>query len=77
MSLNAQAIMQDAAANALPASVIATLVDDIIENRKRKLAYEIGRGAGVAKLLSSRVPVWLADWLIERALSKPGKPPDR
>ena len=77
MSLNAQAIMQDAAANALPASVIATLVDDIIENRKRKLAYEIGRGAGIAKLLSSRVPVRLADWLIDRALSKPGKPPGR
>ena len=77
MSRNAQGIMQDAAANALPASVIATLVDDIIENRKRKLAYEIGRGAGIAKLLSSRVPVRLADWLIDRALSKPGKPPGR
>ena len=77
MSLNAQAIMQDAAANALPASVIASLVDDIIANRKRKLAYEIGRGAGIAKLLSSRVPVRLADWLIDRALSKPRTPPGR
>jgi len=70
MSKNAQAIMLDAAKNALPASVIAELVHDIIENRKRKLAYEVGRGAVFSVLLAKWVPAKLSDRLIGRALLK-------
>ena len=70
MRENAQAIMDDAASKAIPASVIAELVHGIIENRKRKLSYEIGRGAVGAKLLSSWIPTRLADRLINRTLLK-------
>ncbi len=70
MSDNAQAIIKNAAKNALPASVISELVLDIIENRKRKVAYEIGAGSRVAKLLSSFVPARIADRIIGRALFK-------
>lgn len=71
MSGNAQAIMQNAARSAIPASVIARLVQDIIENRKRKVAYEIGAGSRIAKVLSSLVPARIADRLIGKALFKP------
>jgi len=70
MSENAQAIMRDAAKNALPASVIAELVLDIIENRKRKLSYELGRGSFFAVLLSKWLPSKWVDRLLNRALTK-------
>lgn len=70
MSENATAIMDHAARSALPAVEVAKLILDIVENRKRALAYEMGRGATVSKVLSSWVPTRLADWLINRALMK-------
>jgi len=70
MADNAQKIMRNAAETALPASVIAQLVLDITENRKRKVAYEVGAGSMTAKILSSYLPVRIADKLIGRALSK-------
>jgi NAD(P)-dependent dehydrogenase (short-subunit alcohol dehydrogenase family) len=71
MAANTRTIMQNASKSALPAFVIADLVLDIIENRKRKVAYEIGAGSRIAKVLSSFLPVRLADRLISRALMKP------
>ena len=71
MSANAQSIMRAASNNALPASVIAKLVQNIVERRKRGVAYAIGSGSLVARILSSVVPVRLADRLISRALLKP------
>jgi len=71
MSANAQSIMRTAANKAQPASVIAKLVQDIVERRKRRVAYAIGSGSLVARILSSFVPVRLADRLISRALLKP------
>jgi len=70
MSANAQSIMRAATKKALPASVVATLVQDVIERRKCKLAYEIGDGSRIAKFLSALVPTRLADRLISRALLK-------
>ena len=70
MSNNAREIMQNAANNALPASVISNLVLDIIENRKRKVAYEIGAGSFVAKLFSSMLPARWVDRLIGKRLTK-------
>lgn len=71
MSANAQAIMRSATKNALPASVIAKLVLDVIERRRCKVAYEIGDGSRMAKILSKYLPTRLADRLIGRALLKP------
>ncbi len=70
MSENAQVLMANAAADALPASVIARLVNDIICDRKRNLTYALGRGALFASLLSAKFPERWADWLIHRALTK-------
>ena len=71
MSANAQDIIKNAVKNALPASVIAKLVQDMIEGRKRRVAYELGDGSRITRLLSSLVPVRLADRLIAGALLKP------
>jgi len=71
MADNAQKIMRQAAETALPASIIAQLVLDIIESRKRKVAYEVGTGSMTAKILSSYLPARIADKLIGRALLKP------
>ncbi len=73
MSDNAQAIMRSAMDDAIPASTIAHLALDIIEGRKRKLSYEVGRGAIASVVLSSWIPTRLADWLIVRAMTKPLK----
>ena len=73
MSENAQAIMRSVAKDAIPASVIAQLALDIIEGHKRKLSYEVGRGATASVLLSSWMPTRLADWLIVRDVTKPLK----
>ncbi len=71
MSENAQGIMRAASNKALPASVIAKLVQDIVERRKRRVAYAIGDGSRIARILSSLVPTRLADRLISRTLLKP------
>jgi len=72
MSKNAQGIMQSGAEKALPALVIAKLVQDIVERRKRRVAYEVGSGSRIAKILSSSVvPARIVDRLIARALLKP------
>lgn len=68
MSTNAQNIMKAATKRALPASVVATLVLDVIERRKCKLACELSDGSRVAKILSTLVPTRLADRLISCAL---------
>lgn len=73
MSLKAQAIMKNAAENALPASVIADVVSDILANRKKKISYQLGRGAFVATFLSLKFPPRIADWLINKGLSRPVK----
>ena len=70
MSGNAQKIMQQATTKALPASVIATLVLDVIERRKCRTSYDIGDGSWMAKILSSLMPARLADRLISRTLLK-------
>ncbi len=69
MSDTAASIMREAQANALPPRIVAELIADIIEGRKRRTAYHIGQGATVARLLSSSVfPRRLADFLIDRKL---------
>ena len=73
MSENAQSIMRSAAEDAIPASEIAQLTLDIVEGRKRRLSYEVSRGARAAVILSSWMPTRLADWLIVRAMMKPLK----
>ena len=71
MSANAQDIIKDASKNAMPASVMANLVLDVIERRKCKVAYAIGKGSLGARILSSIVPARLADRLIVSRLLKP------
>lgn len=69
MSRTARTIMRDAQATALPAEVIAKLVWEIIEGRRRRTAYAVGQGALMSRLLSSDLmPTRLADWLIDRRL---------
>ena len=71
LARSSQAIMRSAQKNALPAEVIARLVWDIVEGRKNRANYELGRGAIISQLLSSSfVPRRLADKLIFNALSK-------
>ena len=70
MRKNAEAIIEDAVKSAIPASVIADLVKGIIEEKKRKLSYEVGRGALGAKILSACIPARLADRLLHRAIMK-------
>jgi len=69
MSANAQKLMQSAERDALPGSVVGQLVVDILDGRKKRAHYEIGKGAGWAKLLS-RLPCRWSDRLIQRALNK-------
>ena len=61
--------MRNAKSGAIPAALIATLVLDIVEGRKRRTAYEVGQGAAISKILASWVPKRLADRLIVRAVS--------
>ena len=73
MSRTARTIMRDAQATAMPAEVIAKLIWDIIEGRRRRTAYALGEGALMSRLLSSDfMPNRLADWLIDRKL-RPGR----
>jgi len=71
LATSAQRIMRDAQADALPAEVIAQLVLDIIEGRRRRTAYEVGRGAIMARVLaSSLLPKRLADRLVDWGLRR-------
>ncbi len=70
-----QKIMRSAQRGALPADVIARLVWDIIEGRKKRISYEVGRGAKISRLFSSSLmPRRLADRLIHKTLNKPVLP---
>ena len=63
--------MEHAKKSALPPIVIAELVLDIIEGRKKKLSYHVGAGARVSRIFgSSLMPKRLADKLIYNALTK-------
>ncbi|MEP1231319.1 MAG: SDR family NAD(P)-dependent oxidoreductase [Litorimonas sp.] len=67
-------IMHHAKKSALPPSVIAELVWDIIEDRKKKHSYHVGEGARMSQILStSLMPRRLADKLIHNALTKKRK----
>lgn len=71
LARSSQAIMRGAQKNALPAEMIAQLVWDIIEGRKKRTGYDLGKGAGLSRLLSaSFMPKRLVDGLINRSLNK-------
>ena len=71
LATSAQGIMRHAQSEALSAEVIAQLVLDIIEGRKRRTAYEVGCGAVMARILaSSLLPKRLADRLVDWALRR-------
>ncbi len=71
MAKKTHGIMEHAKKSALPPIVIADLVLDIIEGRKKKLSYHVGEGARVSQIFgSSLMPKRLADKLIYNALTK-------
>ena len=73
-SRRTQRIMNNAKKKALPPSVIAELILDIIEGRKNKLSYHVGVGSRVSRILSSCLaPRRTVDRLIDKALNKPKK----
>ena len=74
MAKRTHGIMEHAKKSALPPLVIADLVLDIIEGRKKKLSYHVGQGARVSQIFSSSLmPKRLADKLIYNALTKDKK----
>ena len=71
MAKKTHGIMEHAKKSALPPIVIADLVLDIIEGRKKKLSYHVGEGARVSQIFGSNLmPKRLADKLIYNALTK-------
>ena len=71
MAKKTHGIMEHAKKSALPPIVIADLVLDIIEGRKKRLSYHVGAGARVSRIFgSSLMPKRLADKLIYNALTK-------
>jgi hypothetical protein len=69
-NISPRTIMLKAQAVALPAEVIAKLVQEIIEGRRRRTAYAFGQGALMSRFLSSDfMPKRLADWLIDRKVA--------
>lgn len=66
-------IMRDGSATALRAVVVAQLVVDIIQGKKKSVAYEIGQGALISRILSRYVPTRLADRLITNSMLKADK----
>ena len=71
MAKKTHRIMEHAKKSALPPLVIADLVLDIIEGRKKKLSYHVGEGARISRIFgSSLMPKRLADKLIYNALTK-------
>lgn len=74
MAIKSHRIMQYAKKSALPPSVIAELVLDILAGRKKGLSYHCGKGRNIARIFaSSLMPKRLADRLIVKALNKPAK----
>ena len=72
MAIRSHKIMEHAKKSALPASVIAETVLDILQGRKKRHSYHCGRGRLISQILSSTlVPRRLADHLIVNALNKP------
>lgn len=72
MAIKSHKIMKYAKKSALPPSVIAELVLDILEGRKKRLSYHCGQGRNIARIFaSSLMPKRLADRLIVNALNKP------
>lgn len=70
MIAKAGKIIQDAQRHAIPATVIATLIDEILKGKKRKTHYELGRGATLSKLLRHLPDRWV-DRMIVRSMSNP------
>ena len=74
MAVKSHKIMQYAKKSALPPSVIAETVLDILEGRKKRVSYHCGQGRNIARIFaSSLMPRRLADRLIVNALNKPPK----
>lgn len=64
-------IMENAKQSALPPIVIADIVLDIIEGRKKKTSYHVGAGSRISQIFaSSLMPKRLADKLVHNALTK-------
>lgn len=60
-------IIRRAEKDALPASVIADTVIDVLEGRKKRVAYHLSKGAWTSRFLAALPARW-ADRLIVRAL---------
>lgn len=70
MAKTTHKIMEHAKKSALPPVVIADLVLDIIEGRKKKLSYHVGEGARISQIFgSSLMPKRFADRLIYNKLT--------
>lgn len=69
MAQSVRRVMQDAELRALPASVIAETIGDILQGRKTGTAYHLSHGAWTARVLASLPDRW-ADRLIARSLLK-------
>lgn len=76
MAHNARQIMHHAEEDALPASVIAETVDDILQGRKKRTAYHLSKGAWISRVLAAMPDRW-ADRLIMGSLMKPNRPGPR
>ena len=64
-------IMENAKQSALPPIVIADIVLDIIEGRKKKTSYHVGAGSRISQIFaSSLMPKRIADKLVHNALNK-------
>ena len=71
MAIQSYKIMKHAKKSALPPSVIANIVLDVLEGRKNKLSYHCGRGSVLSQILSSSfVPRKISDRLVVNALNK-------
>lgn len=74
MAIKSHKIMKYAKKSALPPSVIAELVEGILDGRKKSLNYHCGQGRNIARIFSSSLmPKRLADRLIVNTLNKPPK----
>jgi len=62
--------MIDAQSGALPAVEFASIVLDIIEGRKKRCAYHVGRGSKLSQILARWIPRRVVDRLIVNSLVK-------
>jgi len=67
MTRRAVKISENATTDAISGDVIAKLVFEILQGKKQKTHYELGKGATVSKLIRL-LPTRLADRLISRAM---------